>query len=253
MNLGFTLNDALHTIAVKFVPAYLPTAEKAFNLRARFQQELDIHELALKAAVYNINTSPAVIEEGLKKGIELMYYLTADGYRIKTDLFTLSLRLPGQYKGQEERLAEGVHAVPKLRASASFRKYLRDKVKLEFMGVDAQEGIIAEAKDEATGRVDEIMTRGNVLTISGKGLKIVGEAERMDQMGVFFLPDTGAPIKASVIVVNTQKTLKVLIPTELMVGKSYKLAVETQGSSRGAGVLVKKERDLRSAFKLVAA
>jgi hypothetical protein len=41
------------------------------------------------------------------------------------------------------------------------------------MGFDADNGIIAEVRDEATGRVDEIMTRGNVLTISGEAYTIL--------------------------------------------------------------------------------
>jgi hypothetical protein len=253
MNLGFTLKDAVHKIAVKFVPASLPNAVRPYNLRAAYkEEELDIHKIALKAAVYNITTSPKVIEEGLTAGIELMHYLAADGFRIKTPLFSLKIRLPGEYKGSEEQLLDGVFAVPRLTASSSFRNYLKEKVKLEFMGIDASRGIIAEARDEATGRVDEVMTRGNVLTINGKGLKIEGDDERQDEVGVFFQSEKSL-IKASVVVVNNPKTLKVLVPAELKAGVSYALVVETQSSLGHGGSMLKRVRKLRSDFTLVAA
>jgi hypothetical protein len=253
MNLNFTLQDALHGLAVKFVPASLPRAEKPYHLRAAFQKELDIHELALKAAVYNMKITPKEIEDGFNAAIELMYYLTADGYRVKTPLFSLWMRIPGEYSGHEEALPEGIVPVPRLRISASFRSYLKDKVKLEFAGLDALDGVIAQARDEATGRTGEVMTRGNILTITGKGLKIDGDEVRREQTGMFFVPDSGEPVRAAIVVVNTRKTLKVLIPHELKAGESYKLAVETQCSSRGGGTLLKKVREIRSEFSLVAA
>jgi hypothetical protein len=194
-----------------------------------------------------------VIEEGLKAGIELMYYLAADGFKIKTPLFSLMMRIPGQYKGLETQLPDGVFPTPRLRTSASFRNYLKEKVKLEFIGIDSSEGIIAEAMDEATGLVDEVMTRGHILTINGEGLKIDGENDCKDLIGVVFLPKTGASVKASVIAVNKPKTLKVLVPTDLKEGESYRLAIETKSSIRHGGTLLKRVRNLRSDFSLVAA
>jgi hypothetical protein len=252
MNLNFTLRDALHRLAVKFVPASLPSAEKPYHLRAAFQKELDVHDLALKAAVYNMKITPKEIEDGFNAAIELMYYLSADGFRIKTPLFTLWMRIPGEYDGHEEALPEGVFPVPKLRTTASYRQFLKDKVDLEFAGVEALDGVIAKARDEATGSVDEVMTRGDLITITGKGLKILGDEERKDLVGVFFVPESGVPIKAKSLAVNTRKTLKVLVPLELKAGESYQLAVETQSSSRG-GTMLKRVRDMRSSFKLVAA
>ena len=61
--------------------AFLPEAKKPFNLKAAHQPELDIHDIASKADVYNIGTSPKVIEEGMTAGMELIYYLAADGFK----------------------------------------------------------------------------------------------------------------------------------------------------------------------------
>ena len=252
MAIDFPIKDVIHHIAVKFVKAFLPDAKKPYYLKAVHQPELDIHGIASKAAVYNVSTNPKVIAEGLAAGIELMYYLAADGYKIKTPLFNLKIRIPGEYNGSETSLAEGSYPVAKLQTSAEFRKYLKEKVKIEFDGIDHREGLIAEAHDEATGLMDQVLTPGHILTIRGHGLKIESDEEHQHQTGVFFLPNEGEPIKAPIIAVNEQKTLKVLIPNELIPGTSYTIAVGTMSSTKGVGSLTKKMRDVRSDFSLVA-
>ena len=253
MNIGFIIKDVIQKIVVKFIPASLPTAIKPYNLKAVHQTDLDIHDIAMKAAVFNIPTSPKVIEEGLNAGFELMYYLAANGYRIKTPIFNLRICVPGQYDGTETYLPEGTFPVARLQTSAEFRKYLKEKVKVEFDGKDTCESFIADAKDEATGAVGTVMTRGNILTINGTGLKIEGDEEHKDLVGVFFVPKTGVPVKATIIALNNPRTLIVHIPNVLKKGESYKLAVGTQSSARNGARLLKKVRDIRSSFMLKAA
>jgi hypothetical protein len=253
MNIDFKVKDVIHNITVKFVSAFLPTAKKQFNLRAVNQPELDIHGIASKAHVYNITTRPKVIEEGLTAGIELMYYLAADGYKIKTPLFNLGIGIPGEYDGSETSLPEGVFPVARLKTSTTFRKYLREHIRLVFDGLHDNSGLIAKATDEATGLVDELMTRGHILTISGYGLKIESEETQKDIVGVFFKPTTGTPVKAPVVVVNNPRTLKVLIPSGLKKGTAYQVIIETMSSLQGSGTMLKKVRNLCSEFTLTAA
>jgi hypothetical protein len=137
--------------------------------------------------------------------------------------------------------------------SAGFRKYLAEKVTVEFDGIDQSDGLIAEARDEATGLVDETATIGNILTIHGFGLKIEADEEHKEQSGVFFVPKPGVPIKAKVLAVNEPRTLKVVVPAELAEGTAYQIAVETWSSAKGGGALLKKARDMRSDFKVTAA
>ena len=249
----FRIKDVMHKVSVKFVHAFLPNAKKTYNLKAVHQPELDIHGIASKAALYDVAVNPKVIEEGLTAGMELMYYLAADGYKIKTPLFNLKIRVPGEYNGSETSLPEGISPVARLQTSAHFRKYLKEKVEIHFDGIDDSDGLIAEVMDEATGLVDEVMTRGNILTIIGTGIKIEGDYEHRETVGVFFRPRKGAPVKAKVIAVNENKTLKVLVPHELSPGTAYQISLGTMSSVKGNGYLVKKARDLRSDFMIVAA
>jgi len=253
MRIPFQFKDIVHKITVKFVPASLPGAKKPFYVKAVNQPELDIAGIAAKANVFKVNCDPNVIEEGLTKGIELIYYLVAAGYRIKTPLFNLMIRVPGEFDGTETRMPDGCFPVVKLRINPAFRKYLREYVNVAFDGKEDGDGFISKAVDEATGRTNEVMTRGNILTIKGRGLKLECAEERKTQMGVFFKPDNGAPIKAAVIALNAPKQLKVIVPPELAVGTAYQIAVETWSSTKGRPGALKKARDIRSGFTLTVA
>jgi hypothetical protein len=248
-SITFKLKDILHKSLGKFVPAWLPNAKKPYNLRAVFQPELDIHGIASKAEVYNIETDPKVIEEGFNAACELIYYLIADGYKIKTALFNSWLRLPGEYDGSETGLAPGLHPELSMQIAAALREYIKDRVKVQIDGIDDAVGLIAEALDEKTGLVDQVMTIGNLLTLHGYGLKLEGEAAQQPVIGLWF-DGPGSATRAEIIPVNEPKTLKVIVPAGLTVGSEYGLVIITQSSTKHGAALLKHRRTLRSSFKL---
>jgi len=253
MKIPFKFKDVVHKVAVKFIPASLPGAKKPFYVKAVNQPELDIAGIAAKANIYKMNCDPNVIEEGLTKGMELIYYLVAAGYRIKTPIFSLRIRIPGEFDGIESQLPDGCFPVARLKTNPVFNKYLRDFVKVKFDGREEGESFISNAVDEATGRVNEVMTKGNILTINGRGLKLECPDGKKTQMGVFFLPANGVPIKAAVVAWNASKVLKVIVPPEMVVGAAYQIAVETWSSTKGNQGALKNGRDIRSRFKLTVA
>ncbi|MDR1400459.1 MAG: DUF4469 domain-containing protein [Treponema sp.] len=252
MALDFTAKDVIHKVMAKYAHTFLPGAKKPFNLKAVFQPELDIHGIASKAEVYNIETEPRVIEEGFTAACELIYYLVADGYKIKTPVFNLRIRLPGEYDGAETHLPEGIHPEPRLQASAALRAYIRERVQVEFDGIDQHDGLIAEAIDEHTGQSDEVITLGNLLTIRGSGLKIEADTDHQAQVGLFFDDGESAPVKAEILAVNEPRTIKVIIPPSLTIGKDYALKVITQSSTRHGSGILKNLREVLSEFKLTA-
>jgi hypothetical protein len=236
----------------RFVHAFLPDAKKPYNLKAEFQPELDVHGIASKAEVYNIQIDPKVIEEGMNAALELIYYLVADGYRVKTPLFNLRMRLPGEYSGDESHLNDGAYPEARMSSSTAFRQYLRDTVKVSMAGIDEDNGHIGEAIDEATGNIDETATIGNILTIRGHGLKIEADDAHKDEAGVYFVDKDGGKVKVASIAVNESKTLKVIVPSSLTADASYTLQVVTQSPIRGGGHTLKDPRTVASDFTLRA-
>jgi hypothetical protein len=252
MALDFQPKDILHRITAKFVHSYLPTAKKKYHLRAVLQPEMDLHGIASKAEVYNITTDPKVIEEGMTAGMELIYYLAADGFKIKTPVFNLHIRLPGEYDGAETALAEGTFPEARLQTSLSLRNYIKERVKVDIDGVDATDGIIGEITDEATGLVDQAVTVDNILAVRGYGLKVEADAEHTDEAGVFFTSPDGQRYRAKALAVNEPHLLKVIAPPELAAGSVYHVEVVTQSSARGGGSLLKELRRVESDIELTA-
>jgi hypothetical protein len=252
MSLDFKGKDIIHKITAKFIHAFLPDAKKPYNLKAVFQPELDIHGIASKAEVYNIETDPKVIEEGFTAACELIYYLAADGYKIKTPVFNLKIRLPGEYEGAETHLPNGVHPEVRLQTANVLRNYIRDRVNVTFDGIDQSDGLIAEVRDEKTGLIDEVMTVGNLLDIRGYGLKIEGDDKYQDQVGLWFEDGEGTSIKADIIAINEPRTIKLIVPFDLPQNVPLYIKIVTQSSAKGSGVLLKDLREVRSEFTLTA-
>jgi len=257
MALDFKVKDVVHRIAVKFTQAFLPNAHKPYNLRAVFQPELDIHGIASKADVYNITVPPKVIEEGLTAGMELIYYLAADGYKVRTPVFSLRIRVPGEYSGDETHLPEGVYPEGRLTINAELQRYLKETVKVDFAGIDADEGFIAEAFDEKTAVADQVCSMDELLDIRGSGLKVDADAAHAQEAGVFFelVTGDGSPgprVKAKALALNEPRFLKVIVPMTLTAGSAYKIVIVTQTSPKSAGTKVKNIREVKSEFVLTA-
>jgi hypothetical protein len=231
------------------VRTFLPTAKEAYNLRAVHQPEVDIHGIASKAEVYNTGISPRVIEEGLAAGIKIMFYLAADGYKIKTPLCTLKLHIPGEYDGTETRLPEGVCPEVRLQPSRELEAYIKKNVSIAIDGKLDCGGLIAEAVDEATSKTNESATIGGVLTVHGHGLKIKADEANRAHAGLFFADSDGGLTRAKVMV-NEPLTLKAIVPADLTVGAAYTLVVVTQGSARTSDHILKELREAHSRFAL---
>ena len=252
MALDFKVKDIFHKIVVKFIPAFLPEAKKSYYLKAVLQSDLDIHGIASKASVYNITTPPKIIEEGMLAGIELIYYLAADGYRINTPLFNLRLRIPGEYDGGETRLPDGIYPEARLTVNNDFRKYIRENVQLEFDGIESNNGYIASVDDNADGTTDVVITIGGLIAVHGYGLKVESDEEHLDETGVFFENEDGLRTKVDILAVNEPKTLKLIVPSTLIPDANYYLVVVTQSYVKQGGGKLKKPREVRSEFILKA-
>jgi hypothetical protein len=137
-----------------------------------------------------------------------------------------------------------------MQSAAPFREYIRDRVQVQFDGIDQADGLIAEAVDEHTGQLDEVMTLGNLLLIRGYGLKIEGDDQHQAEVGLWFDDGQSPPVKAEILAVNEPKTLKTIVPAALTVGGEYSLKIVTQSAIKGGGTVLKNLREVRSDFKL---
>ncbi|MDR1130732.1 MAG: DUF4469 domain-containing protein [Prevotellaceae bacterium] len=242
-----TLKDKTHRVIVKFTRAYLPGAKKPYNARVVHQTELNLEQVAEKALLYDVGVLPARIVEGVTAFFTLCYYLTADGYKLKTPLFKSFLRIPGEYDGDETQLHENVFPELRMNAAADFTKYIRERVEVVFDGIYEANGLIGEVLDELTGVRDDIMTVGNIIDVRGSGLKILANGEHASEAGFFFASEATGEIRATVIPVNEPRLLKVLVPP--LPPADYTIIIRTQSSAiKASTTLLKNIREIKSDF-----
>jgi hypothetical protein len=91
---------------------------------------------------------------------------------------------------------------------------------------------------------------GNILTIRGFGLKLEGDDQHKNQVGLFFDDKHNPPVRADAVAVNEPRTLKVAVPPTLLVDGEYFLKIVTQSSIKGGGALLKNTREVWSDFIL---
>jgi hypothetical protein len=253
MAIDFKLKDVMHRIITKFYPAYLPNAKKKFIMRAVYQPELDIHDVASKAEIYNITTSPKVIEEGMLAGMELISYLVADGYKIVTPIFTLKIVIPGEYDGTETHLAHGVTPQGRLNISSSLREFIKDNVTVQIDGIEESNGMIAEVINQVTGEIDTTVSLGGLFTIHGIGLKIEFDDLHIDEVGVFFEDiNDGSRVKIDPvdIAVNVPHEIRAIANANVGQGHEYYIVVCTQSSLKGGKKPLKIVREMKSDFAI---
>jgi hypothetical protein len=233
----------------------LPKAKKPYNLRAVYQPELDIHGIASKAELYNVTTSPKVIEEGMTAGMELIYYLAADGYKISTPVFRLRVGTPGEYDGHETRLPDGLHPYGLISLSAGMREYLKANVSLQFDGIEHNEGYIGNILDKTSGETDTVITQGGIFVLNGIGMKIASDEEHTDDVGLFYeLVDDGSRVGEPMtnIAQNSPSIISALCGQNLVADKEYHIVIRTQ-SAVGSSKLLKNVREIKSDFTITVA
>jgi hypothetical protein len=245
--------DLMHFIKAKFYPATLPLAKKPYNLRVESQRELGISDIASKASAYNFTTPAKVIEEGLAEGLQLIKYLVADGYRITTPLFNLSVRVPGEFDGTETHLPAGKHAKGRLNLTAPFREYLNEHVSIEINGKEDNSGFIADVIDEFDGAVDETLHGGFPFEIHGTGLKISADAEHAHEVGLFLEDEFGMRFlfDSRQITTNEPHLIKANFPANHNPGNRIYLVIRTQSSAKSSGNLLKDVREMKTDFSLL--
>jgi hypothetical protein len=231
MSLGFEVTKVLHRINACFVKAALPGFEGKFHLRPVQQQSLNVHDVASKADIYKIHTSPETIEEGANAFFALVCHLVAEGYRIDTPIFRLSAKIPGVYNGTEEKLPAEISPELRLTAAKQVKDYVKKYSEVALVAKITSQSFIETVFDHGSETSDECITRGQNITITGSGIKILSSPEQQAEAGVFFEHPDGSMVKASMPPTNEPKRLVVLVPQSLDENVEYRICLKTMAKS----------------------
>ena len=166
---------------------------------------------------------------------EVCAAVIADGSALNTPLMNTALSISGVFNGANDAFDKKRHTVNLNITAGTALKVALGKIKCEKTGTASTDPYINEVKDIVSGTVNAELTKGGVVQITGSRLKF--DAKDAAQ-GIFFIPETGAPVRAAVIAENKPARLMAIIPADLEAG-TYYIEVRTKmiGSSQKSKTL----------------
>ena len=166
---------------------------------------------------------------------EVVSAIIKDGSAVNTPLMNTSMSISGVFDGANDSFDKKRHTVNLNMTAGTLLRDAVTKVKCEKTEAAGTDPYITEVTDIVSGKTNEVLTKGGVVQITGSRLKF--DAKDASQ-GIFFVPETGNPVRASVIAENKPARLMAIIPADLAAG-TYYIEVRTKiiGSSQKSKTL----------------
>ena len=149
---------------------------------------------------------------------EVCASIIADGSALNTPLMNTSLSISGVFNGANDAFDKKRHAVNLNMTAGTLLRSALSKIKCEKTGTASTDPYISEVKDVVSDTVNTLLTKGAVVQITGSRLKF---DQKDASQGIFFVPETGAPVRATVIAENKPARLMAIIPADLAAGTYY--------------------------------
>lgn len=158
---------------------------------------------------------------------EVVSAIIKDGSAVNTPLMNTSMSISGVFDGANDSFDKKRHTVNLNITAGTLLRDAVTKVKCEKTEGTSTDPYITEVTDIVTGTVNTTLTKGGVVQLVGSRLKF--DAKDAAQ-GIFFVPETGEAVRATVIAENKPARLMAIIPAGLKAG-TYYIEVRTKISS----------------------
>lgn len=149
---------------------------------------------------------------------EVVSAIIKDGSAVNTPLMNTSMSISGVFDGANDSFDKKRHTVNLNITAGTLLRDAVTKVKCEKTEGVSTDPYITEVTDIVTGTANTTLTKGGVVQLVGARLKF--DAKDTAQ-GIFFVPETGAPVRAAVIAENKPARLMAIIPADLAAGTYY--------------------------------
>lgn len=149
---------------------------------------------------------------------EVVSAIIKDGSAVNTPLMNTSMSISGVFDGANDSFDKKWHTVNLNITAGTLLRDAVTKVKCEKTEGVSTDPYITEVTDIVSGKVNEVLTKGGVVQLVGSRLKF--DAKDTAQ-GIFFVPETGNPVRAAVIAENKPARLMAIIPADLATGTYY--------------------------------
>jgi hypothetical protein len=239
----------LHPIRVKLVPSNLPEYQGKYLALTDSVRSADIEAICGNLRERGgFSGDPDYAAFNVRQFLKEAAFLLCDGFEVNLGYFSIHPRVGGAFDHAAGEHEAGRHPVT---FAFRVRRPMRDlikHIKVLVEGLADSAGAIDDVTDLATGSVNESITPGGVVTVSGRRLKVQGSDPAC---GVYLAPEGGgaaAPISLTGgLGMNKPSCLAALIPADIPEGP-YKLLIRTQFTA--SGTLLTSPRTIESAATL---
>jgi len=220
----------LHTIKAALYDNVLTPNTNDFMARVSSERSLNVKDVCRAAKTRGgADISADAMEHAVNLFLKEMGYSLCDGFSINTGWFTASVSIKGVFDSPTEKFNAAKHTVMfDFKQGSLLRKEL-GAVTVNITGVADTSAYIAQATDVKTGSVNDMLTPGRNLRISGSKIKIDGENP---ENGVFFVnQETQERTRVDITDVATNNPSEVMIIIPELAAGAYRLEIVTQYSS----------------------
>lgn len=172
--------------------------------------------------------SASAMEHATELFLKEMAYQLCDGFSVNTGYFTANTQIRGVFDSPSETFNSEKHSIlfqfnqgEKLRAEIP-------NIEINILGVADASSAILQVTDVKSGNINDLLTPGRNLKISGTKIKVGGDNP---ENGIYFVStdtNTRTKVEETDVVVNNPSELIGIIPT--LPAGTYKLEIVTQQS-----------------------
>ena len=168
-----------HRVRVKLYPNYLPGVEGAYIARTDYEASRNVEQIC--SEMKNRGGFTGNYDElvgNVKQFFDEAAYQLCDGYSVNTGYYSLHPRVGGTFDAIMEGIDEKKHPVTFSFRTRTPLRELAQRIEIFVEGVADVQGYIDEVLDVATGAVNETLTPGGMVVITGSRIKVVGDKPR---------------------------------------------------------------------------
>lgn len=224
------MSKTRHTIKAYLYDNLLTPDPNDFVARVSSERSLSVADICHSAATRGgADVSDAAMSHAVELFLKEMAYRLCDGFAVNTGYFTAMPVVRGVFLNPNETFDPQRHTLQFQFTQGELMRREIEGVEVKIMGV-AETGLyIGQVEDMKSRTVNEVLTPGFNLRVTGTKLRVVGDKPGV---GIFFretVTNTATKVDEGDIVVNNPSELMIIIPA--LPAGTYQLEVTTQYST----------------------
>lgn len=224
------MSKTRHTIKAYLYDNLLTPDPNDFTARVSSERSLSVADICHSAATRGgADVSDAAMSHAVELFLKEMAYRLCDGFAVNTGYFTAMPVVRGVFLNPNETFDPQRHTLQFQFTQGELMRREIEDVEVKIMGV-AETGLyIGQVEDMKSRTVNEVLTPGFNLRVTGTKLRVVGDKPGV---GIFFretATNTATKVDEGDIVVNNPSELMIIIPA--LPAGTYQLEITTQFST----------------------